>query len=423
VRRLTLWLYRLLAAVVVPLAIPLVAARDRMTGKTRPAWSDRFVCHPPAVPPGGLWIHAVSVGEVEIARRVLDALREHLGELPVTVTATTATGLALARKTLADRAVVAPCPLDLPGPVGRFFTAVDPRALVLVETELWPEMLHQAGVRGTPVAVVNARLAERSFRAYRRVRALLRPLLEPLTLVLARDDGDADRFAALGIARDRIRVTGNVKYDLARDERPLPWAADLPRLAGGRPVVVAGSTMDAEEAAVLAALAMLPSSAAPPFLVLAPRHPERCDGVVRLLHERGLAVLRRSEWSPGVGTAADVLLIDTIGELARAYGLAEIAFIGGSLVSTGGHNPLEAAAWGVPVLSGPHVANFEEVYRELVGAGGARLVAGAEALAGELAELLADPERRRRMGAAGRAVVDRNGGATERIGAELAATW
>jgi len=406
-----MWLYRALVVGLLPLAILVLKIGDRFRGKRRPAFRDRLARDLPAVEPGGLWLHAVSVGEVEIARRLVRELDAADAGLPILVTATTATGLELARRTLGDAATVIPCPLDLPGAVGRVLDAARPRVLVVVETELWPEMLHQAGRRGIPAAVVNARLSDGSFRRYRRVRALLEPLLGPVSLVLARSPSDADRFAALGVRRAAIRVLGNIKYDLEPDPTPLPWADAVRAAAAGRPVVIAGSTMEGEEATVLDVAARLEGGGRPILLVLAPRHPERFDAVADLVRQRGLAMIRRSSGDPpGPGTS--VFLLDTIGELARAYRSAAVAFIGGSLAPTGGHNPLEPAVWGVPVLSGPHVHNFVEVYDEMTAAGAARLVADGGELGAALANWLDDPESAATAGAAGRAVVEANRGAT-----------
>ncbi len=396
-----------------PLVVPWLKLRQRVTGKQRPRFRSRLGRRLPELDPGGLWIQAVSVGEVELARRLLAELDRQAPQLPAFVTATTATGLALAVRTVGDRRPVFPCPLDLPGPVRRVFDASRPRLLVLVETELWPEMLHQAAVRSLPVAVVNARLSERSFAAYRRVRGPLRSLLAPIARVVARTEADAGRFAGLGIAAARIEVCGNIKYDLEPDRRPLPWSGRVREVAGERPIVVAGSTMDGEEAVVLDALDGVAASDGPPFLVLAPRHPERFDAVARLLAERGIAFGRRSRRDQ-VPAGADAFLLDTIGELSRAYSLARLAVVGGSLVPTGGHNPLEPAAWGVPVLSGPHVHNFSEVYDEMTAAGGARLVADAAELRLAASRWLENPPAARAAGESGRAVVERNRGATER---------
>jgi 3-deoxy-D-manno-octulosonic-acid transferase len=409
----SLWVYRVLLGGLLPIALPLIKLRQRLVGKSRPRFRDRLVRSLPEVPAGGVWIQAVSVGEVEVARRLVAEFARQAPELPLFLTATTATGLDLARRTLGEELPVFPCPIDLPGPVSRVFESSGPRLLVLVETELWPEMLHQAGLRGVPAAVINARLSQRSFSGYRRVAGHLKSLLEPLTLVLARTGTDADRFAGLGIPRERIVVSGNIKYDLQPDERQLEWEEEIRRAAGNRPIMVAGSTMEGEEVQVLDALAGLDVDGTSPFLILAPRHPERFDAVARLLGDRGLVYSRRSS-GEGVPADADVFLIDTIGELARAYRTASVAFIGGSLVRTGGHNPLEPAVWGVPVISGPHVHNFQEVYDEMTEAGAARLVSDVAELRVAIAAWLDDPAFAAAAGKAGREVVERNRGATAR---------
>jgi len=409
----SLWLYRVLLLLALPLVLPVLLLRDRLTGKRRPPLGDRLARRLPDLETGGVWIQAVSVGEVEVARRLVQELGDRRPELPVLVTATTATGLELARRGLADTAQVLPCPLDLPGAVGRMLDAARPQLLVLVETELWPELLHQAGCRGIPVAVVNGRLSGASFASYRKLGGLLRSLLKPLSLVLVRDGADEARFRGLGVGEDHIRVAGNVKYDLEPDPRPLGWTAEVQRLAGDRPVVVAGSTMEGEEGPVLDALSQSSGNGRDPFLILAPRHPERFDGVASLLESRGVVFARRSEL-PVLPDRADVFLLDTIGELGRAYGLGSIAYLGGSLVATGGHNPLEPAVWGVPVLSGSHVFNFQEVFGEMVAAGAARLVDDHTALASALSEWLFDPGAAAAAGAAGRRVVEQNRGATAR---------
>ena len=409
----SLWLYRALLWLVLPVAIPLLLLRDRLTAKRRPPFADRLARELPELATDGIWIHAVSVGEVELARRLVGELAGRRIDLPVLVTATTATGLALARRTLCASAQVLPTPLDLPGAVGRVLDAAQPRLLVLVETELWPELLHQAGRRGIPVAIVNGRLSEGSSAGYRRVKGLLAPLLEPLEKVLVRDPSDAARFAAIGVPARKIEVAGNVKYDLEPDPTPLVWAARLEEMAHGRLVAVAGSTMEGEEAMVLDAVAQAAERPGAPFVVLAPRHPERFEAVARLLADRGVPFVRRSALA-ATGNGGDVLLLDTIGELARVYRHGAAAFVGGSLVPTGGHNPLEPAVWGVPVLSGPHVFNFREVYQEMTAAGAARIVADTAELAVALAGWLGEPEQAQRAGAAGRAVVEANRGATSR---------
>ena len=409
----SLWIYRLLLGGLLPMALPAIKIRQWLAGKSRPRFRDRFARSLPKLPENGIWIQAVSVGEVEVARGLVAELERQAPDLPLFLTATTATGLELARRTLGDRLPIFPCPIDLPGPVSRVFEASHPRLLVLVETELWPEMLYQAGLREVPVAVVNARLSPGSFAGYRRIAGWLRKLLEPLAMVLARTEADAQRFAGLNVPKERIVISGNVKYDLEPDKCPLEWEDDICRVVGDRPIVVAGSTMEGEEIQILDALAGLGADGTTPFLILAPRHPERFDAVAQLLTDRGIVFSRRSS-GDAIPPDADGFLIDTIGELARTYRIATVAFIGGSLVPTGGHNPLEPAVWGVPVLSGPHVFNFEEVFCEMTEAGGARLVADSAELRVAVAAWLDEPDVATVAGGAGREVVERNRGATAR---------
>jgi 3-deoxy-D-manno-octulosonic-acid transferase len=410
---MSLWVYRILLRLALLVAVPWLLVRDGVTGKSRPMFRERLGRNLPQIEPGGLWIQAVSVGEVEVARRLLAELRRRSVFSGGVLTATTATGLDLARRTVGDTIPVVPCPLDLPGPVSRVLEAARPRLLVLVETELWPEMIHQAESRGVPVMVVNGRLSERSMARYRRGASLLRPLLEPIDRVVVREPTDGERFGKLGIEASRIRVVGNVKYDLEPDPNPLEWQPVATELAAGRPIVVVGSTIQGEEEQVLDALAGCADRGHDVFTILAPRHPERFDAVASLLEDRRVAAVRRSRLETGP-TRADVLLLDTIGELSRVYALGAAAFVGGSLAPTGGHNPLEPAVWGVPVLSGPNVFNFDEVYREMVSAGGARIVGDAGELAEVLSLWLTDTSAARAVGEAGRAVVETNRGATAR---------
>lgn len=414
----SLWLYRTLLHALLPIAAPAFWVGDRLKGKSRPPVADRLARRRPSVGSGGIWIQAVSVGEVELARRLVSELHERSPELPLLVTSTTATGLALAHRSIGGKLAIHPCPFDLPGPVRRTLDAVQPRVLVLVETELWPELIHQAGQRQIPIAVINARLSDASFARYRRVRSLLTPLLEPVSLVLARSEADVDRFAAIGVPRQRIRVSGNIKYDLDPSTEPLEWSQRVRRMAAGRPVVVAGSTMDGEERMVLDAVSSIAGSWSRLFVILAPRHPERFDAVAEQLEDRGVRYVRRSQ-TEQEADQADLFLLDTIGELGRAYGSASAAFIGGSLVPTGGHNPLEPAVWGVPVLTGPHVHNFREVYDEMLAERGAEMVQDADELAAALAAWLDEPATAKAAGERGLQVVQRNRGATARTVDEL----
>jgi 3-deoxy-D-manno-octulosonic-acid transferase len=375
------------------------------------------------VPPGGhaLWLHAVSVGEVGVAATLAAALAPLLppdGRLLITTT--TPTGQERARaaagaRSLRERVHVAYLPFDLGVPVRRFLDAFAPRALVLVEGDLWPLLLRRARDRGMPVVVVNGRISDRSFARQRRLRALLRPLHGPVAHWGMQTAADRDRLLALGVPASRVTVTGNLKFETP--EPPTVPEADalVVTLAAGRPILLAGSTAAGEEEQVLDAFARLEAGKRA-LLVLAPRHPERFAAVARLVGARGLALRRRSEsFDPQrTDVSTDVLLLDSLGELAGLYRRAAGAFIGGTLVTRGGHNPLEPARFGVPVVVGPSMENFREIADAFDRAAAWRRVRDAAELAAVWASWLDDPPAARALGASGRALVETNRGALRR---------
>jgi 3-deoxy-D-manno-octulosonic-acid transferase len=358
---------------------------------------------------GGIWIHAVSVGEIGVARNLLAEFRRARPDLRFGVSVTTAAGRELAERTLAREASVFAYPFDLDGPVERALSATRPGLVLLTETELWPLFLERAARHGVPVALVNGRISERSYRRYGLVRRFLHGVLDGVALFAMQSEEDARRIRDLGAAPARTRVTGNIKYDLA----PAAAFADADRLraaAAGRPVLVAGSTGEGEEALVLDAWQRL---ATRPLLALAPRRPERFDEVARLCQSRGLELLRRS--APGAASCVPATyLLDSVGELAGLYGEAAVAYIGGSLIATGGQNPIEAWAAGVPAIAGPHMENFRDVAAAGQERGFLRRVADAAELERELAASLAAPEETRRRGAEARQFVAESRGAAAR---------
>jgi 3-deoxy-D-manno-octulosonic-acid transferase len=406
-----LWLYRALFALALPMAAPFLWLTDRKRSKRRPSWAQRFGFQLPPMPTKGIWIQAVSVGEVSVAKALIAELRRRHPGTPIVLSATTATGLRLASGEQQVDAWV-PFPVDLAGPVRRVLTAAQPKLVVLVETELWPEMLAGCARRGIPVVLVNARVSDSSFRGYRAVRVLLRPLLSPVTLALAQENRDAERLATIGIPPERIRTTGNIKFDISPPSATLEIASRIMHIAAGKPILVAGSTMPGEDELVFRALGRL-EEARRPFVLVAPRHPERAADVLRLAAEHGMSPIRRTliDEAPA---ACHAVVLDTIGELAALYELAAIAFVGGSLVPSGGHNPIEPARHGVPVLSGPHVRNFRVIYDRFVRAGAVTIVNNEVELATILERWLADPELARRLGRAGRQMLLDNAGATAR---------
>lgn len=421
--RLLLGLYQAGLLGVALAASPLLLARMATTGKYRAGLAERLGRYSPSLAAVGagrpVWLHAVSVGETVAALPLVAALRAARPALPVVVSTVTPTGQATAREQAREAAAVCYFPFDLAPVVRRALDAIRPRLVLLVETEIWPVFLFEASGRGIPVGIVNGRISDRSFRRYRLARPLLRRCLRTLAFVGAQSTADAERFAALGAPAGRVEVTGNLKIDQAaaapRTGAPTLEALERALALPPGPRLVAGSTHRGEEAALIAAFGRLRQEAPDLRLLLAPRHPERLPEVERLLAESGYRWARRSQ-RPGTGDdpAPDVVLVDTIGELAALYGLADLAFVGGSLVPIGGHNLLEPAAHGRAPLFGPHVHNFREIARALNEAGGAVPVADASALADTAARLLADPTRRAALGARAQGVVEAGRGATAR---------
>ena len=358
-----------------------------------------------------IWLHAVSVGEVLAVSRLVAELDARLPHYRVLISTTTRTGQALARERFGAERVFY-CPLDLPWAVARYLQALKPAMLVLAETEFWPNLLNGCSRRGIPVAVVNARISDRSWPRYQRLRRLWRPFLSRLAAVLAQSETDAARLLALGCTPERVAVNGNLKFDVRAGE---PAAAThlIRQLTGGLALAVAGSTLEGEEAMLLAAWPAILASEQGLALVLAPRHPERFDSVAEILARSGFPWRRRSALGENPLVSGEIVLLDSIGELASVYSLASVAFVGGSLAPAGGHNPLEPAQFGVPVVMGPHFANFRGIV-EALQAKDAIKITQAQDLAGTIASLLDGREAASAMGERGRQVFEEQAGATER---------
>jgi 3-deoxy-D-manno-octulosonic-acid transferase len=364
-----------------------------------------------------IWVHAVSVGEVLAVSRLVKTMDAAMPDYFIVVSTTTRTGQALARERFGANRVFY-CPLDLPWAVRAYLNALKPRLLVLVETEFWPNLLSGCYRRKIPVAVVNARISDRSWPRYRRLRGLWRPFLEPLNRVLAQSQTDADRLKAIGCCPQAVTVAGNLKFDVRAAEEA-DATIRLKALAHGLRLVVAGSTLEGEEAALLDAWPQLLEADPQLAMVLAPRHPERFGAVAALLENSGRDWVRRSDWrSRPAGSLQplkpdQIFLLDTIGELASVYSLAAVAFVGGSLVPAGGHNPLEPAQFGVPIVMGPHYANFRAITEDLL-AHQALSISTKEKLAATLIGLLEDSQAAMAMGNRAKQVFDQQAGATGR---------
>ncbi|QWA29033.1 lipid IV(A) 3-deoxy-D-manno-octulosonic acid transferase [Pseudomonas sp. RC3H12] len=403
------------------LGLPLVALRLFLRGRKAPAYrariAERFACGLPPMRQGGIWVHAVSVGESIAAAPMVRALLKQYPDLPVTLTCMTPTGSERIRAMFEGEPRVQHCylPYDLPWAAGRFLDHVRPRLGIIMETELWPNHIHQCARRGIPVALANARLSERSARGYARFAGLTRPMLEEMNLIAVQTETEAERFCALGARHECVQVTGSIKFDLTIDDQLLPRACALREqwAARQRPVWIAASTHDGEDALILEAHRELLKVHSDALLILVPRHPERFAAVHELCAGQ-FSTVRRSA-GDAVTAQTQVLLGDTMGELLFLYALADIAFVGGSLVPTGGHNPLEPAALALPVLMGPHVFNFLEISAMLREAGALQQVDDAEGLAAAVRRLVELPQDARRMGEAGRAVMRANQGALQRL--------
>lgn len=354
-----------------------------------------------------LWLHAVSVGEAGVAATLARGLP---AGLPLLVTTVTPTGQARARAAFAGRAGVAYLPFDLGFAISRFFGRFAPAALVLVEGDYWPLLLREARRRGLPVAVVNGRVGDRSFQRMLRLRPLLGPLFSGVDRFGVQSGDDKDRLVRLGVDPGKITVTGNLKYETPEPAPKPELEAALRELAGGRPLLLAGSTMAGEEAQVLEAFRET-GGGERALLVLAPRHPERWEEVDAFLRARGVDLLRRSRLPAAPGLLPEALLLDSLGELAGLYRLAAGSFIGGTLVPTGGHNPLEAARYGVPIAVGPSMHNFREMAEAFDRAAAWRRVNGARELADAWRGWLDDPAAAKEQGARAAALVEANRGA------------
>jgi len=403
-------------------ALPFALLRVWWRGRREPGYRmhvgerlGRYDSPPERVPM--IWVHAVSVGETRAAKPLIDALGRQFPDRRILLTHMTAAGRETGRSLFSDRVIQAFLPYDTSFALNRFFDRFAPQFGVLMETEIWPNLILRAASRGVPLYLVNARLSQKSADGYARLPTLTRATLQSLAGVSAQTDADARRLTALG-ARE-VNVAGNIKFDVAVPPANAERAQSLREWLGPtRRVWMAGSTRDGEEAMLLEALrrSPLPGDA---LLVVVPRHPQRFDEVARLLDRSGVRYVRRSGASPvGAGTA--IVLGDTMGEMLAYYAASDVAFIGGTLLPLGGQNLIEPLAVGTPVVIGPSTFNFAEIARTAVEGGAAMRADNADAVVSSVAALLDDPDRRARMAGAGKKLLDAHRGATERTMSWLA---
>jgi len=406
-------LYSLVIRLALPLSLYYLIWRGLRQSEYFDRWSERFALYRSDPIPDCLWLHAVSVGEVNAAIPLVNALRQAHPQRALLVTTTTPTGSARVRALWGDSVLHVYLPYDLPGAVRHFLDHFHPAIALVMETEIWPNLFAELQRRGVPAIIANARLSERSLKAYRPIAPLVRVTMATIDHVAAQSEADAARYRKLGAPAERVHATGNLKYDLpdpaAFAAQAQAWRAQW----GTRAVWIAASTHPEEEAAVLQAHRTVLAAFPDALLLWAPRHPERFAAVASACARAGLRVAtRRADTLPQAET--EVFVIDTLGELMAFYGAADVAFVGGSLQEVGGHNLLEPAALGVPALVGPHTFNFTEITSLLLDTGAVQRIADAASLGAKLCELLAKPEERSRRGEAGRLRIEAERGALAR---------
>ena len=398
---------------------PFVLLRLAWRGLRAPAylrrWPERFGFIEPPLGEKVIWLHAVSVGEVQAAEPVIRALIDRHPEYSILVTTVTPTGSAHQAALFGDDVAHVYAPYDLPGAVARFFDRVQPKLAIVMETELWPNLFHCSYRHTIPLLLVNARLSEKSERGYRRVRQLVAQTLRNVSYIAAQGEPDAQRFLQLGARPDRVIVSGNLKFE-QRIPPSLVERAEVLRRDFGveRPVLVAASTHEGEDELLLDIFRQIRREVRDCLLVLVPRHPERFESVADLCRKRGLNVVLRSQRVPCTPDT-HVFVGDSMGELLQFYAASDVAFVGGSLVHHGGHNLLEPAALGVPVVTGPHTFNFTEICNLLVAAGACEQVDSPAGVEKAAIRLLQDANLRHEIGERGRVTVEKNRGALQTV--------
>lgn len=409
------WLYTLLLYLLVPMVPVRLWWRGRANPEYRRRWSERVGGFTAPALGQTLWVHAVSVGEVQAAVPLIETLLQRYPERSLVVTTMTPTGSGRVRALFGERVFHVYLPYDLPGAVRRFLDRTRPEIGIIMETELWPNLFHQCARRSIPLAIVNARLSPGSARGYSYIAPLARVTLANVRLIAAQGPGDAERFRSLGAREEQVQVMGNLKFEQTLPTDVTQRANELRAQWGAqRPVWIAASTHEGEDEPVLDAFAIVRQILPDCLLILVPRHPERFDRVAALAESRDWQVVRHSTGEPATADT-QVYLGDTLGDLPLFYAAADVAFVAGSLVPVGGHNMVEPAALGVPVLTGRHRFNFNDISEALLAAGAAKEVDNVEALAAALIHWLEDEADRRQAGDAGRQLVADNRGALERL--------
>lgn len=398
------YLYNLLFYLILPFILLRLLWRSYQSPGYRHRIAERFgfINFSTTVKP--VWVHAVSFGEAKLATILVENLLKLHPEIPFVVTTMTVTGSEQIRKNLGPQVFHSYIPYDYPAAIKRFLNKLNPRLVIIMETELWPNVLHYCGQQNIPVLIANARLAERSIRGYQRINFFIRPMLQHITKVLAQSTADAERFVKLGIDKNKVSVVGNIKFDITPPKNSV---------TKNRLTWIAASTHHGEDEIILKAFAKIREQLPEVLLILVPRHPERFDEVALLCQRSAFKISRRSE-NKNITANIDIFLGDTMGELWKFYATADVAFVGGSLIPQGGHNLLEPAALGLPIITGSYLANFKQVAELLQQADALNIVDNAQQLADEVIKLLQNPELRQQQGQQAKTVVETNRGALEK---------
>ena len=408
-------IYTLLLYLMAPLVLVRLAWRGLAAPDYWRRWPERFGAIMPPLGKHVIWIHAVSVGEVQAAEPLVRALLERYHAYSVLLTTVTPTGSARVRALFGSDVAHVYAPYDLPGAVTRFIGRVRPQLAIVMETELWPNLYYACHTGHIPLLLVNARLSDRSVSGYRKVRGLISETLSAVTEIAAQSEQDAEHFESLGADAGTITVTGNLKFEQKIPSSLFESAEALRRDWGvGRPVWIAASTHEGEDEMLLDVFRQIRKRFSNCLLVLVPRHPERFEPVAALCRNRGYNTLRRSDRQPCLAETS-IFIGDSMGELPLFYAASDVAFVGGSLVRHGGHNLLEPAALGIPVVTGPHLFNFTAISRLLLDAGACEKVENLSELEQTLAHWLGDANERHRVGELGRMVVAKNRGTLNRV--------
>lgn len=407
--------YTLLYYLLLPIVFLRLWLRGRRAPLYRERWGERLGFFKAPERGKGLWVHSVSVGETIAAAPLIRQIQQAYPDLPITITTMTPTGSERVKALFGESVFHVYVPYDTPGAVERFLRRVEPSVALIMETELWPNLVHHCARQRIPVLIANARLSERSARGYGRFARLTRDMLGSIEAIAAQGEDDGQRFMALGLAREKLHVTGSVKFDIqVTDDLRAEGKSLREQWGAQRPVWIAASTHQGEDEQVLEAFRVIMKAHPDALLVLVPRHPERFSSVATLCSEQGFESVLRSSHEV-VTPATQVLVGDTMGEMMLLFAASDVAFVGGSLVPTGGHNFLEPAALGMPILSGPHVFNFTDISQMLVSAGGMVQVNAADQLGQQVIEWFDDDAQLERVGEAARLVVASNRGAQQRL--------